>query len=138
MHEWSLAEAVLQSVQDQLKDKGKVTVKSVTLLLGELQNIDPEIFMAGLKELSRHYPFDARIFHMEREKASFHCNRCSREWDLEEHRKLNEDTSEAIHFLPESAHAYLRCLHCGSPDFRVVKGRGVVIQSIEYVEGETV
>jgi hydrogenase nickel incorporation protein HypA/HybF len=43
---------------------------------------------------------------------------------------------EAVHFLPEAAHAYLRCPRCGSVDFDVAAGRGVSIVSIELEEPE--
>ena len=44
---------------------------------------------------------------------------------------LSEEQSEAIHFIPEVAHVYIRCPECESPDFEFVKGRGVWIESIE-------
>jgi hydrogenase nickel incorporation protein HypA/HybF len=135
MHEWALAEAVLQSVQDQMKNRELSNVRSVRLLFGELQKIDPEVFLFGLRALCGDLSLDPEVFHIETESASFLCNRCGREWQLREARDIDEDQREAIHFLPESAHSYLRCPRCGSPDFRVEKGRGVVIESIEYVNG---
>ena len=47
-----------------------------------------------------------------------------------ETRDLDEQTREAIHFLPEAAHAFIRCPSCKSPDYRVQAGRGVSIASI--------
>jgi hydrogenase nickel incorporation protein HypA/HybF len=49
-------------------------------------------------------------------------------------KKLSEDDSESIHFIPEIAFAHFRCPKCGSPDFEIVTGRGVSILSIK---GET-
>jgi hydrogenase nickel incorporation protein HypA/HybF len=46
-------------------------------------------------------------------------------------KKLNEDESEAIHFLPEVAFVHTRCPKCKSPDFEITKGRGVTITSIK-------
>ena len=40
---------------------------------------------------------------------------------------------EAIHFVPESAHAFLRCPACKSPDFEISKGRGVWVERITGV-----
>ena len=133
MHEWALAEAVLQGVEDQLKEHGPGPVRSVRRLFGELQKIDSEVFLFGLRELCRNTSLKPEVFHMETENASFLCNSCGHEWQLREVREIDEDEREAIHFLPESAHSYLRCPQCGSPDFRIEKGRGVVIQSIDYV-----
>ena len=42
-----------------------------------------------------------------------------------------EDVREAIHFVPEIAHTYIKCPKCGSPDFEVVQGRGVWLESIK-------
>lgn len=135
MHEWALAEAVLQSVEDELADRGPISVRSVTLLFGELQKIDREVFLIGLRSLCRDTSLNPDVFQVEEEPASFRCSGCGREWGLDE-TGATEEEREAIHFLPESAHAYMRCPGCGSPDFRVEKGRGVVIQAIEFVEGE--
>jgi Zn finger protein HypA/HybF involved in hydrogenase expression len=45
-------------------------------------------------------------------------------------RDLDEAQSEAIHFIPELAHTYLRCPACASPDFEVVRGRGVWLAQV--------
>ena len=45
---------------------------------------------------------------------------------------IDEDTKEAIHFLPEVAHSFISCPSCGSADFRVDRGRGLTISSIEF------
>ena len=76
------------------------------------------------------YPFNEDVIHIESDPALFGCNFCKKEWALEEQEGLSEDQREAIHFLPEAAHVFIRCPGCGSPDFRVIKGRGVSIASI--------
>ena len=130
MHEWALAEAVLQSVQDEA-DKHEGTVRKVVILFGELQQIDPDIFRGGIEELSRHYPFDPEVFTVTIDPAGFTCLACSRVWSLADQPELGEDELEAIHFLPEASHVHLRCPGCGSADFRIDKGRGVSIGSID-------
>jgi hydrogenase nickel incorporation protein HypA/HybF len=47
---------------------------------------------------------------------------------------MDKEVSEAIHFVPEMAHVYIKCPSCGSPDFEVVEGRGVWLQSIKGVK----
>ncbi|HEB10350.1 MAG TPA: hydrogenase nickel incorporation protein HypA [Spirochaetales bacterium] len=133
MHEWALAEAVLESVKRHLneQEQGKsLQVKSVNLLFGELQEIDEEIFRSGLNTMLADYPFNEDVIHIETDPALFGCNVCKREWTLKDQEDLSEDEREAIHFLPEAAHVFIRCPGCGSPDFRVIKGRGVSIGSI--------
>ena len=48
-------------------------------------------------------------------------------------KKLSEDESEAIRFIPEVTFVHTRCPKCGSPDFEITTGRGV---SIAQIKGE--
>ncbi len=136
MHEWALAEAVLETVRQNTGEQDLKNVKVVNVLFGELQDVDPEIFESGLAQLLEDYPFDIDVFHMHIEEASFLCNRCGSSFTLKAFPNLGEDERESIHFLPEAAHVYLQCPDCGSADFKVVKGRGVTIQSIEIEKAE--
>jgi hydrogenase nickel incorporation protein HypA/HybF len=131
MHEWALAEAVISTVQRLYEENGRREVLSVQVLIGELQHIEMDVFTMGLENLLAGHPFGADVFHFETEKASFRCKACDGEWLLDRHPDLGEDEMEAIHFLPEAAHVYMRCPSCGSPDFTMEKGRGVTIQSID-------
>ena len=134
MHEWALADAVISTVERLYEENGRKRILSVRVLIGELQHIEMEVFSTGLQNLLSDRPFDADVFRFETEKASFRCNACGNEWLLAEHPELGEDELEAIHFLPETAHVYMRCPDCGSPDFSLEKGRGVTIQSIELTD----
>jgi hydrogenase nickel incorporation protein HypA/HybF len=131
MHEWALADAVISTVERLYQENGRKQVLSVKVLIGELQHIEMEVFSMGLQNLLSDRPFSSDIFHFETEKATFRCNACDREWLLEQHPDLGEEELEAIHFLPEAAHVYMRCPSCGSPDFALEKGRGVTIKSID-------
>jgi hydrogenase nickel incorporation protein HypA/HybF len=135
MHEWALAEAVVATVQKIRRENGGRPVLSVSLRLGELQNVDPEAFRAGLDAALGGLPYGAEIFHFSTEPAAFRCRACGRLWPLAESPGIGEEEREAIHFLPESAYAYLRCPGCGSPDFGLAAGRGVSIESVEF-EGD--
>jgi hydrogenase nickel incorporation protein HypA/HybF len=131
MHEWALADAVISTVERLYEENGRKRVLAVQVLIGELQHIEMEVFSMGLQNLLSERPFSSDVFHFETEKASFHCNACGKEWLLEQHPDLGEEELEAIHFLPEAAHVYMRCPACGSPDFSLEKGRGVTIKSVE-------
>ena len=131
MHEWALAEAVVESVLEAVKKERFTSVKEVDISLGELQDIEIEIFEFALKNLMekedifRHTKINLRV-----EKTLFRCRACGNEWSLKETKDIDKDVREAIHFLPELSHSFIRCSKCGSPDFEVVKGRGVSIDSI--------
>lgn len=132
MHEWALAEAVLDSVRAQAAGR---RVLRVVLRLGELQSIDPEVLLGGLQALAAGTALEAAAFATETEPAELACLACGRQWGLRELPLDGGDQAEAVHFLPEAMHAYLRCPGCGSPDLRVRSGRGLTIASIELEEG---
>ncbi len=46
-------------------------------------------------------------------------------------RGLDEKEAEAIHFIPEVVFVHARCPKCKSPDFEIVKGRGVTLRTIK-------
>ena len=134
MHEWALAEGVVSTAlkeaeKGQLKKIARIKVK-----IGELQQIDNELFKSLLEDVLR--VEDARVreakLEYETEEAILKCRVCVHEWPFSDSKKeLSEEDAELIHFIPEMAKVYLRCPQCKSPDFEVVKGRGVWVESIE-------
>jgi hydrogenase nickel incorporation protein HypA/HybF len=129
VHEWALAEAVLESVRQATPAGARVT--AVTLRLGELQAVDTELLLGGLRELAPAYGIAGGSFSTDVEAAAFACVPCGVRWTLAELAALDPDVREAVHFLPEACHSYLRCPSCGSRDFAVLSGRGVTIAAIE-------
>ncbi len=134
MHEWALADAVVEATTAALGTRDPSCLRGVTVRIGELQAIDREIFSFALETILSQGPYPHSIFRLEIEKASFRCRSCGREWQLEESAGLTDEQREAIHFLPESAHAFLLCPDCGGPDYRVEKGRGVHISSLQLAD----
>jgi hydrogenase nickel incorporation protein HypA/HybF len=137
MHEWALADAVIEATSAALAGRDPSCLRGVTVTVGELQAIDHEIFLFALGTILEERPFRTAVYKLETEPASFLCRACEREWSLSETRDLNDQTREAIHFLPEAAHAFIRCPNCGSPDYRVQKGRGVSIASLTLDSSES-
>jgi hydrogenase nickel incorporation protein HypA/HybF len=135
MHEWALAEAVIEATVSALHGRSPSSLRSVTVLIGELQAIDREIFGFALSQMAKEQSFAEGAFVLEKEPALFRCGRCGHGWSLDQMRGIDDETREAIHFLPESAHSFLRCPACGSPDYRIRKGRGVCIASISLEGG---
>ncbi|MCX5806569.1 MAG: hydrogenase nickel incorporation protein HypA [Proteobacteria bacterium] len=137
MHEWALAESVICSISDEIKKNKLSRISRVTVKIGELQQIDIEIFRFALENVLATYEttVDQECIILEKELSTLKCNVCENEWSFGENiKKMQADEAEAIHFIPEIAHTYMRCPVCGSPDFNIKKGRGVWIESIE---GET-
>ena len=137
MHEWALADAVIEATSSALAGRKPSCLRAVTVMVGELQAIDHEIFTFALNTLLAERPFKTAVYRLETEPASFRCGACEREWALADTRGLTDENREAIHFLPEAAHAFVRCPSCGSPDYRVQKGRGVSIASLTLESSES-
>jgi len=131
MHEWSLAQAVVKAALDYASEKNIKEITGVTVSLGELQSIDRECFDFALKEIAEQMGFNPE-FKVEVVPAEFECRSCGRLWKYDEDKKrLGEDEQEMIHFLPEAARVYVSCPGCGSRDFRVKEGRGVLLTAVE-------
>jgi hydrogenase nickel incorporation protein HypA/HybF len=130
LHEWALAEGVLLTVLRVAAERGARRVVRVRLRLGELQQVDEPILSTALRELSKGGPAAQAEFELIREPAGLECNRCGHAWRLSPG-ELGPARAELVHFIPEAAHAYLKCPACGSPDFAIKTGRGVWIESVE-------
>ena len=136
MHELALAEGVIVAALNAAREQGMSRIEKIEVKIGELQQIERELFEYSLKEILP--ATDARIekadIVLQTEKALFRCRVCSHEFSLADATgHLNEEQAEAIHFIPELAHTYLCCPGCRSPDFEVVKGRGVWIEALEGI-----
>jgi len=131
MHEWALAEATVETVRREARGR---RVLGVRLAFGELQQVDRDIFLAAVVDLAPDAGIDAAAFTIEAEAARFACRSCGRAWPLADALELDDARREAIHLLPEAAHAYVRCPGCGSADFDVTAGRGLTIVSLEVEE----
>jgi hydrogenase nickel incorporation protein HypA/HybF len=134
MHEWALAEAVIEAAIEESRKGGLAAVTEILVKVGDLQQMEFEIFQFALDELVKANQEDKVLKHariiLEPEPAIFRCRVCGHEWEFTA-ANLREDEGEAVHFAPEVAHAYMRCPQCKSPDFEVIQGRGVTIQRIK-------
>ena len=132
MHEWALAQSVIYSVIEYQKKNNLKEITEFTIKMGELQQIDKEILEFALREIAQFKKMTKIKMNIEIEKAVLKCRVCGHEWNLNDPvGKLNKYQLESIHFIPDIAHVYLRCPKCKSPDFEIVKGRGVLIDSIK-------
>lgn len=136
MHEWALAEGVIATALKTAAEQNKARITRIAVTLGELQQISRELFADALKEVMPEA--DPRLegaqIDLQIEEALLQCRACGRQFAFAEAGDdLAEASAEAIHFVPELAHSFVKCPECGSPDFEVIKGRGVWI---DFIEGE--
>jgi hydrogenase nickel incorporation protein HypA/HybF len=134
MHEWALAEAIIAAASQTAEKEGLKEVTEVKIKVGELQQIELDILEFALSQL-KPAKFKRAKFSIEIAKAELKCRVCGHKWILEKE-KMDENAAEAIHFVPEIVHAYLKCPKCGSPDFEILQGRGVWLESIKGVRKE--
>jgi len=128
MHEWALAEAVISTASQIAEKEGVKEVTEVKIKVGELQQIELDILEFALSQIKTS-KFENAKFAIETTRAELRCRVCENQWVFDKE-KLDADTAEAIHFVPEIAHTYIKCPKCGSPDFEILKGRGIWLESI--------
>ncbi len=135
MHEWALAESVVETVLKVSKKENFNRVSEIKVKLGVLQKIEEDIFRSALKNITASYGavFEGVNIRIEEEEAIFKCRRCGHVWEFTDSLGVKEENQEDIHFVPEVVHIYVRCPSCKSFDYEVASGRGV---SIDYIEGE--
>ena len=131
MHEWALAEAVIAAASQIAKKEKLREVTEVTIKVGELQQVELDVLRFALSQL-KPASFKGAKFRITRAKTELKCRACGHAW-LFKKQELDESAAEAIHFVPEVAHTYIKCPKCGSPDFEIVKGRGVWLENIKGV-----
>jgi hydrogenase nickel incorporation protein HypA/HybF len=131
MHEWALAEGVISTATRIAQEQKIKEITEIKVGIGELQQIEHEIFIFALEQLRTPIMEDAK-FTLQEITGRLKCRICGKEWEFSR-QDMDEETSEAIHFVPEMAHVYIKCPSCESPDFKVLEGRGVILASISGV-----
>jgi hydrogenase nickel incorporation protein HypA/HybF len=136
MHEWALAESILVAAIEAAEKERLKKIIEIKIGIGELQQIEEDVFNFALDEILKSYKenFNNVKITISKIKGILECKSCNHRWKFQNIKnKLQEDESEAIHFIPEVAFVHMRCPKCGSPDFEITEGRGV---SILQIKGE--
>ncbi len=131
MHEWALAEAVIAAASEIAEKEKLAEITEVNIKIGELQQVEREILQFALSQL-KPASFKHAKFRITRAKTTLTCRACGTTW-LFQKQKLDPATKEAIHFIPEVAHSYIKCPKCCSPDFQITNGRGIWLENIKGV-----
>jgi hydrogenase nickel incorporation protein HypA/HybF len=132
MHEWALAEGVIATAQKFAEENGLVKVTEVVIMVGELQQVEHDVLEFAFDQIKTELFKEAK-FVLKTQPAMFKCRACGNEWSFKS-QGLAKDISEAIHFVPEMAHVYIKCTECESPDFEVSQGRGVWLATIKGIK----
>lgn len=132
MHEWALAEAVISAASKLAAKEELKEVKEIIIKIGELQQVEEDILLFAFNQLKDGIFKKANIITI-KAKTKLHCRLCENKWTFKK-QNLDEVKSESIHFVPEVAHAYIKCPKCGSPDFKIASGRGIWLERIKGVQ----
>ncbi len=114
MHELSLAEALVEQVEEILKKEQAVQVMSYTVVIGALSGVERDAFEFAMPVAAEHSMLQGATMIIEETPVTVHCKACG----MNTHPDI---------FL-------MRCMHCGSKDFSVVGGREFLIKSLEFVK----
>jgi hydrogenase nickel incorporation protein HypA/HybF len=134
MHEMALAEAVVAAALDAAEKNGITKITKIEVRVGELQQIELDAFRFAIQEMipASEPRIAGAVLVVDTDPARCLCRACGRTFGLADVPPPGgHEESEAIHFIPELAHAFLRCPACASPDFEVTGGRGVTVGAIE-------
>lgn len=134
MHEWALAEGVISAATKVAEEEGLSKVTEVVVVIGELQQVEHDVLEFAFEQLRTPILEEAE-FVLESQPAKFKCRNCGQVWVFTAE-AMTDEVSEAIHFVPEMAHVYLKCGECGSPDFEITEGRGVWLARIKGVKDD--
>lgn len=131
MHEWALAEAVIAAAT-QIATKEKLKqITEITIKIGELQQVETDILEFAFQQLKPANLKNTK-FHIKSQKATLKCRVCGNTWPFAK-QQLDPSIVEAIHFVPEAAHTYVKCPKCSSPDFEITEGRGIQLENVKGV-----
>jgi len=136
MHEWALAESILSAAVEAAEKEKLKAISEIKISIGELQQIEHDIFEFALGEIIKTQGEKLKNVKtiIETEESTLKCKSCGHMWKFcDMKKKLSENESEAIHFIPEVTFVHTRCPKCSSPDFEITSGRGVSITSIKGV-----
>lgn len=127
-----MAEGVISTALEAAEENEAEKVVKINIKIGRLQQIDRGAFELALSEISAGTKAEDSEKEINIEDAELECRSCGERWEFEEsEEELTEEETESIHFVPDLAHTYIRCPNCDSPDFKIEKGRGVWIDSVE-------
>lgn len=112
MHELGIVYHIIRDVENVARANGVSRVSSVTLLLGEVSGVVPDLLLDAWRWVADKKPIaqGAELI-VEPVEAVTHCKACGRDYATVEHGKT--------------------CPHCGSGETYLLQGQEVMIKQIE-------
>ena len=114
MHELSIVEALLESVQQELRARPEARLGAVQLRVGALRLIEPETLQFCFAAAVRDTPLDGARLEIERVEAAARCTSCQTEFAVEEQ--------------------WFECPACHSLEARLLRGEELDLTGLELNE----
>lgn len=112
MHELGIVYHIIRDVENVARANGVRRVSSVTLLLGEVSGVVPDLLLDAWRWAADKKPItEGAELIVEPVEAVTHCEACGRDYATVEHGKT--------------------CPHCGSGETYLLQGQEVMIKQIE-------
>jgi hydrogenase nickel incorporation protein HypA/HybF len=128
MHEFSIAQSLVESVLSEVKKNNAKKVLVIEISIAELMQLDKDIFIELVSSFLTGPVLGSARLKVKTEKAVFSCRKCGRSWDMDEAKKQLQEIEDGLlikesdgndpplHFLPQLYPAFIHCPDCGSSD----------------------
>lgn len=110
MHEWSLAQNLLQQVEELRRQHGAARVTTVRVEVGDLAGVEAECLHSAFTWAAEEGPAKGANLELQRVPVTGHCANCQHTFSL-----------PSFHFV---------CIQCGSKQIRIVAGEDLVLKEV--------
>ncbi len=114
MHELSIAQSILEIVQQHLPADGTPSVRTVSMKVGELSGVVTESLEFCFQAITAGTPLEGARLAIERLPVRARCRACASVFPVEE--------------------SVFRCGSCGSDDLEIISGRELQVTEIELAD----
>lgn len=112
MHEANFTEQIVHAIISELKKYPEHRPRKVTVRVGEMLHLNEESVRTHYAIMIKGTPLEHAEIELKEEAVEIYCWQCDRKGPVEDHHML-------------------MCSHCSATDVEIMKGNGIVIDSIE-------
>jgi hydrogenase nickel incorporation protein HypA/HybF len=112
MHELSIAQNIVEAVNEQLKDVKYEQIKNLKVKIGELTAVDPNSLKFSFDIITKSTALENVNLEIENVPLKVLCNVCNQEGNIE--------------------NFFFICGSCGSTDLKVLQGDELYLSEIEF------
>jgi hydrogenase nickel incorporation protein HypA/HybF len=111
MHEFSLAQNIVEIVTEAVEKAGKTKVTQIILSIGEISGIEESALLTALNSFKNELLFSKTKIKIERIKGKAFCLNCNTNYHINE--------------------IYSLCPFCSSYEKKIIEGKEFMVKSIE-------